>query len=73
MASTDGRSLNPDSPEHLHVHRGDLLVHFPGTPRSVLESTLQPYLTTAEAQLSEWELSLDDIQSLEETADFWTG
>lgn len=71
MASTDGRSLNPDSPEHLQVHPGDLLVHFPGTPRSALESTLQPYLAIAEGRLPEWELHLEDTQYLKETRDFW--
>ncbi|KAM3450891.1 hypothetical protein NHJ6243_009707 [Beauveria neobassiana] len=71
MASADGKSLNPDSPEQLQVHRGDLLVHFPGTPRNALESTLQPYLVLANEHLGEWELRLEDTQYLKETRDFW--
>ncbi|PQK16814.1 hypothetical protein BB8028_0007g00180 [Beauveria bassiana] len=71
MASADGKSLNPDSPEQLQVHRGDLLVHFPGTPRSALQSTLQPYLVLANEHFGEWELRLEDTQYLKETRDFW--
>lgn len=71
MAATDGKSLNPNSPEHLQVHPGDLLVHFPGTPPNALQSTLEPYLAITEAHLREWELPLEDTQYRKETKDFW--
>ncbi|KAL7904341.1 hypothetical protein GGI35DRAFT_463680 [Trichoderma velutinum] len=71
MGSPDGERLNSDAPDHLQVHRGDLLVHFPGTPRDKLEETLGPYLAIAEAHRKDWELRIERTGYLEETAEFW--
>lgn len=71
MRSPDGESLNTDSRADLQVHPGDLLVHFPGTPREDLNDTLSPYLAIAEQHRSEWELPLEKTGYAEETARFW--
>jgi hypothetical protein len=71
MGLPDGEGLNPKSPEHLQVHRGDLLVHFPGTPRESLEETLGPYLAIAEAHRRNWELPLESTGYVQETEEFW--
>ncbi|KAF4248162.1 hypothetical protein CNMCM8980_006281 [Aspergillus fumigatiaffinis] len=59
MRQPNGEGLNPDSPAYLQVHPGDLLVHFPGTPRDKLTETLEPYLAIAERHRPEWELPLE--------------
>ncbi|OJJ00717.1 hypothetical protein ASPVEDRAFT_82276 [Aspergillus versicolor CBS 583.65] len=71
MRSADGESLNPDSVEDLQVHPGDLLVHFPGTPRDRFNETLSPYLAIAEQHRSDWELPVEETVYPAETADFW--
>jgi galactosyl transferase GMA12/MNN10 family len=71
MGLPDGEGLNPKSPEDLQVHQGDLLVHFPGTPRDSLEETLGPYLAIAEAHQWDWELSLERTGYAQETEEFW--
>ncbi|KAH8690559.1 hypothetical protein BGW36DRAFT_400990 [Talaromyces proteolyticus] len=63
--------LDPDTPEHLQVHPGDLLVHFPGTPRDALNETMQPYLEIAESHLPKWELSVEHTGHIKETQAFW--
>lgn len=71
MGLPNGEGLNPESPEHLQVHRGDLLVHFPGTPGDKLDETMGPYLDIAEAHRGEWERSLEDTDYVQETESFW--
>lgn len=71
MRSSDGSKPNPDSPSHLQVHPGDLLVHFPGTPRDHLIQTLSPYLEIAESHRAEWEPPLEQTGYIEETSQFW--
>ncbi|XHG00047.1 hypothetical protein AWENTII_003518 [Aspergillus wentii] len=71
MRMPDGIGLNPDSPPHLQVHPGDLLVHFPGTPKENLKSTLGPYLDIAESHRADWEMDLETTGYLEETRKFW--
>ncbi|KKK18795.1 hypothetical protein AOCH_006782 [Aspergillus ochraceoroseus] len=71
MRSPDGESLNPDSPAELQFHPGDLLVHFPGTPRDHLAETLGPYLAIAEAHRAEWEPTAENTGYPEETVNFW--
>lgn len=63
--------IKPDSSEHRQVHPGDLLVHFPGTPRETLSRTMEPYLEIAEAHRSDWELSVEQTGYAKETRDFW--
>lgn len=71
MRSPDGESLNPDSVEDLQVHPGDLLVHFPGTPRKNFNNTLSPYLAIAAEHRSDWELPVEQTVYPAETAEFW--
>ena len=71
MRSPDASRPNPDSPEHLQVHPGDLLVHFPGTPSDHLDQTLSPYLEIAEKHVAEWEPTLEQTGYAEETRKFW--
>ncbi|KAJ5918628.1 galactosyl transferase GMA12/MNN10 family protein [Penicillium verhagenii] len=71
MRSEDGRSQNEDSPAHFQVHPGDLLVHFPGTPREHLNHTLSPYLQIAQLHEAEWEPTLDKTDYVQETSKFW--
>jgi hypothetical protein len=71
MRQPNGEGLNPDSPAYLQVHPGDLLVHFPGTPRDKLTETLEPYLAIAERHRPEWELPLERTGYIEETKRFW--
>ncbi|KAL2866096.1 uncharacterized protein BJX67DRAFT_356565 [Aspergillus lucknowensis] len=71
MRSPDGESLNPGSPAHLQVHPGDLLVHFPGTARENLETTLGPYIAIAEEHRPQWEVPVEETGYIKETADFW--
>ncbi|KAI2794149.1 hypothetical protein POX_a00739 [Penicillium oxalicum] len=71
MRSPDALQPNPDSPDHLQVHPGDLLVHFPGTPSEHLDQTLSPYLEIAENHVSEWEPPLEQTGYTEITKDFW--
>lgn len=71
MRSPDGESLNPDSVEDLQVHPGDLLVHFPGTPRENFNNTLSPYLAIAAEHRSDWELPVEQTVYPAETAEFW--
>ncbi|KAL4946093.1 hypothetical protein BDV06DRAFT_183114 [Aspergillus oleicola] len=71
MRGPDGENLNPDSPEDLQVHPGDLLVHFPGTPREAFNETLSPYLAIAEEHRSAWEVPVEGTGYLEETAEYW--
>lgn len=71
MALPNGEGFNPESPKYLQVHRGDLLVHFPGTPRERLEETLGPYLDIAEAHRGEWEQPLENTQHIQEIEAFW--
>lgn len=71
MRSPDGESFNPESPPHLQVHPGDLLVHFPGTPRENFETTLSPYLAIAEEHRSSWELPMEETEYPVATAEFW--
>ncbi|KAI9374064.1 hypothetical protein BJX61DRAFT_499936 [Aspergillus egyptiacus] len=71
MRAPDGESLNEDSPEDLQVHPGDLLVHFPGTPRDHFNETLSPYLAIAEEHRRDWELPVEETVYPAETAAFW--
>ncbi|EED24501.1 conserved hypothetical protein [Talaromyces stipitatus ATCC 10500] len=71
MGLANGEGLNPKSPQHLQVHRGDLLVHFPGTPRGSLEETMGPYLAIAESHREDWELPLEQTDYVRETEVFW--
>ncbi|KAL4991441.1 hypothetical protein BDW68DRAFT_151962 [Aspergillus falconensis] len=71
MRAPDGESLNKDSPEELQVHPGDLLVHFPGTPKEHFNETLSPYLAIAEAHRPDWELPVEETVYLVETVEFW--
>ena len=71
MRSPDGESFNPDAPEDLQVHPGDLLVHFPGTPRDHLNDTLSPYLAITEEHRSEWEVPVEQTVYPAETTEFW--
>ncbi|BDD64102.1 hypothetical protein MAP00_008949 [Monascus purpureus] len=71
MRHPNGEDLNPDSPADLQVHPGDLLVHFPGTPRDKLEETLGPYLAIAQAHREKWEPRLESTGYMEETRKFW--
>ncbi|PGH13257.1 hypothetical protein AJ80_06366 [Polytolypa hystricis UAMH7299] len=71
MRAPNGEGLNLDSPAHLQVHPGDLLVHFPGTPREKLEETLNPYIAIAEEHRPEWELPLESTEYIETTKLFW--
>ncbi|EAW13442.1 glycosyltransferase family 34 protein [Aspergillus clavatus NRRL 1] len=71
MRRPNGVDLNPDSPAHLQVHPGDLLVHFPGTPRDTLTQTLEPYLALAEGHRGEWDIPPERTGYIEETKRFW--
>ncbi|KAJ5913802.1 galactosyl transferase GMA12/MNN10 family protein [Penicillium tannophilum] len=71
MRSPDGRKQNKDSPARFQVHPGDLLVHFPGTPREHLNHTLFPYLQIALAHEAEWEPRLEETEYIQETSTFW--
>ncbi|KAL4787119.1 hypothetical protein BJX76DRAFT_354528 [Aspergillus varians] len=71
MRAPDGEKLNPDSSPDLQVHPGDLLVHFPGTPRDHLHETLGPYLAIAESHRPDWELPVEETVYPVETAQFW--
>ncbi|GFG13353.1 glycosyltransferase 6 [Aspergillus udagawae] len=68
----NGIDINPDTPLHLQVHPGDLLVHFPGTPKANLTRTLTPYLEIAESHSRDWEVPLEETRYVEETKRFWT-
>ncbi|GIC93189.1 glycosyltransferase family 34 protein [Aspergillus udagawae] len=68
----NGIDINPDTPLHLQVHPGDLLVHFPGTPKANLTRTLTPYLEIAESHSRDWEVPLGETRYVEETQRFWT-
>jgi hypothetical protein len=67
----NGIDINPDTPLHLQVHPGDLLVHFPGTPKANLTRTLTPYLEIAESHSRDWEVPLEQTRYVEETQRFW--
>lgn len=71
MRSPNAVDINPDSPAHLQVQPGDLLVHFPGTDAEALDSTMEPYLEVAESHNPVWELPLHKTGYLKEAADFW--
>lgn len=71
MRSSDGSKPNPDSPFHLQVRPGDLLVHFPGTASHRLTETLSPYLEIAESQKAEWGPTVEQTGYIEETRQFW--
>lgn len=71
MRSDDGLKQNPDSPVYLQVHPGDLLVHFPGTPREHLNQTLSPYLEIAESHQPEWEPAVEDTDQVDRIQRFW--
>ncbi|EEP82914.1 predicted protein [Uncinocarpus reesii 1704] len=71
MRAPNGVDPNPDSPAHLQVQPGDLLVHFPGTPAAKLNDTMEPYLTIAEAHRTEWEVPVEKTGYIEETQLFW--
>lgn len=71
MRSPDGRSKNLDSPSKYQVHPGDLLVHFPGTPREYLNQTLSPYIAIAQGHEPEWEPMVDETGYIAETIKFW--
>ncbi|KAL2373302.1 hypothetical protein RJ035_002056 [Blastomyces gilchristii] len=73
MRAPNGLDLNPDSPSHLQVHPGDLLVHFPGTPKEKLDETLGPYMAIAESHRAEWEQPLENTGYIKETESFWEG
>jgi hypothetical protein len=68
----NGIDINLDTPLHLQVHPGDLLVHFPGTPKANLTRTLTPYLEIAESHSRDWEVPLEETRYVEETKRFWT-
>lgn len=72
MSTPDAKGFNPDSPRELQVHPGDFLVHFPGTPKTKLNETLNPYLSIAEAHLPEWEVPLDQTWHQKDIAEFWS-
>lgn len=71
MRSPDGLKPNKDSPAHLQVHPGDLLVHFPGTQKGNLNKTLTPYLEIAESHQPEWEPILEETSYIQQTTEFW--
>ncbi|KAI2864956.1 CAZyme family GT34 [Aspergillus niger] len=71
MRSPNAIDINPDSPAHLQVHPGDLLVHFPGTAAESLDTTMGPYLELAESHNPDWELPVEKTSYFKETADFW--
>ncbi|KAF4158533.1 hypothetical protein CNMCM6936_002820 [Aspergillus lentulus] len=71
MRHPNGIDLSPDTPLHLQVAPGDLLVHFPRTPKANLTRTLAPYLEIAESHSRHWEVPLETTRYVEETKRFW--
>ncbi|RLL95655.1 hypothetical protein CFD26_103412 [Aspergillus turcosus] len=71
MRHPNAIDINFDTPLHLQVQPGDLLVHFPGTPRVNLTRTLTPYLKIAESHSNDWAVPLEKTRYIEETKRFW--
>ncbi|KAK9638661.1 hypothetical protein HCH54_009504 [Aspergillus fumigatus] len=71
MRHPNGVDLDPKTPLHLQVSPGDLLVHFPGTPKANLTRAVTPYLEIAESQSRDWAIPLEETRFIEETKRFW--
>jgi hypothetical protein len=71
MRHPNAIDINPETPLHLQVRHGDLLVHFPGTPKENLTRTLGPYLKIAESHSPYWAVPLEKTRYREETKRFW--